>query len=317
MNNRLVGVKRPFPAAAVPAAGSTTAAKAAALDSSTDDKLAGDNYASAASRVPPAAHDSRPDQAQQPSVSEVAMPPLINLQRGVNTARVIKIKTQDDLDLLLIKGFLQPQTAKQLYQWCLTALPWYHVQYKKYGRDFSTPRYTTVFGQDDTRSPPHIYQQTPKPIPPTLQQLIQCVCDLLADGTQFNFTLMNFYLSGQNSISYHSDDESFLGPNPTIASLSLGGARRFLMRHKTLKHKKETFILDDGDLIVMRGPTQSNWEHAVPKTVRAQPRINITLRRAINVAGTNNYYKYNTGQSQVYKYLPGGGHGAPQMVPAG
>ena len=48
---------------------------------------------------------------------------------------------------------------------------------------------------------------------------------------------------GTHSISYHSDDERFLGPLPTIASLSLGGSRDFYMRHKEHPQRIEKFLL--------------------------------------------------------------------------
>lgn len=57
---------------------------------------------------------------------------------------------------------------------------------------------------------------------------------------------------GQHSISFHSDDEQFLGPLPCIASLSLGGSRDFLLKHKQDAQRKEKYLLESGDLIVMR-----------------------------------------------------------------
>ena len=51
-------------------------------------------------------------------------------------------------------------------------------------------------------------------------------------GTRFNSLLCNFYRDGHDSIDWHSDDESSLGTNPTIASLSFGDTRSFEMRKK-------------------------------------------------------------------------------------
>jgi hypothetical protein len=42
-------------------------------------------------------------------------------------------------------------------------------------------------------------------------------------------------------------------------------------------------------MIVMRGATQANWLHSVPKRAHAEGRINITFRRAMNTAGTNKW----------------------------
>ncbi len=59
------------------------------------------------------------------------------------------------------------------------------------------------------------------------------------------------------------------GPLPTIASLSLGGTRDFLLKHKADGGRRERFLLESGDLVVMRGTTQSNWLHSIPKRAQA------------------------------------------------
>ena len=99
---------------------------------------------------------------------------------------------------------------------------------------------------------------------------------------------------------------SCAGLNPTIASLSLGGSRDFLMKHKDDAKRKEKFPLESGDMLVMQGSTQSKWLHSIPKrTSSVQPRVNITFRKAMNAAGTNNYYKYNVGDGEVYRMING------------
>jgi hypothetical protein len=114
-----------------------------------------------------------------------------------------------------------------------------------------------------------------------------------ATNHRFNFCLVNYYASGADSIAYHSDDEAFLGPNPAIASLSLGAPRDFLMKHKPGKASTAAapsaassgrgrggggqedrggsaiptlkLALASGDMVVMRGPTQAHWLHSIPK----------------------------------------------------
>ena len=54
-----------------------------------------------------------------------------------------------------------------------------------------------------------MYDRAPRRIPEALQTLLNAVAE--ATGTDFNFVLMNFYQDGTHSISYHSDDEKFLG----------------------------------------------------------------------------------------------------------
>lgn len=96
-------------------------------------------------------------------------------------------------------------------------------------------------------------------------------------GVCFNSCLGNLYRDGRDSVALHADDEPELGPEPTIASLSLGASRNFQLRHATAA--PIDLMLDDGDLLVMSGPMQREWKHAVPKMTRViAPRVNLTFR---------------------------------------
>ena len=61
----------------------------------------------------------------------------------------------------------------------------------------------------------------------TIKARVEALC-----SHSFNAVLGNCYRDGQDSVGWHSDDEPELGVNPTIASLSLGAARRFQFKHK-------------------------------------------------------------------------------------
>ncbi len=63
----------------------------------------------------------------------------------------------------------------------------------------------------------------------------------------------HFYANGQDSIAFHSDDEYWLGDQSCIVSLSLGAKRDFHMKNKSNENLKQNFVLNSGDLIVMRG----------------------------------------------------------------
>lgn len=64
--------------------------------------------------------------------------------------------------------------------------------------------------------------------------------------------------------------------------------------------------LASGDMILMKGETQAKWLHSIPKRTGKNAddggRINITFRRAMIKAGTENYYNYNVGTGPVYKW---------------
>ncbi len=76
-------------------------------------------------------------------------------------------------------------------------------------------------------------------------------------NTTFNSCLLNLYHNGDEGMAWHSDDESSLGKNTTIASLSFGAERKFSLKHRSSKQTVST-LLENGSLLVMKGATQTN-----------------------------------------------------------
>ena len=248
------------------------------------------------------------------------------------TAQGKIINNQPDLDLLYFQPFIPHSVERDLFNFLRSELFFYRVKYtiNRYGKEtlINTPRFTTVFGIDETSQfadggsriveavdPSKTvrkdkYRCSPRPIPECLD-LLRRVTEANTDTT-FNFCLVNYYASGDDSISFHSDDERFLGVKPAIASFSLGARRDFLMRHKPARPGEADvgatpirYPLASGDMILMRGQTQANWLHSVPKRKGAEAergRINITFRRAMIPGGTENYYRYNVGDGKPQKW---------------
>ena len=104
-----------------------------------------------------------------------------------------------------------------------------------------------------------------------------------ASGHTFNSVLLNLYRDNQDSMGWHSDDETSLGKNPAIASFSIGATRLFKMKHRYRPDiKTQSLPLLDGTLLVMAGPTQHFWKHAVDKTsAPSAARINLTFRKIL------------------------------------
>jgi alkylated DNA repair dioxygenase AlkB len=120
----------------------------------------------------------------------------------------------------------------------------------------------------------------PEPFPICLRDLLNRLSQ--ENNTRFNTALGNLYRNGKDSVGWHSDDEPDLGVNPTIASLSLGATRRFLIRNKNDRKLSGEFNLSHGSLLVMSGAMQVEWEHCIPKAATCdEARINLTFR-AIN-----------------------------------
>lgn len=100
-------------------------------------------------------------------------------------------------------------------------------------------------------------------------------------GCKYNFALLNYYKDGNDCIGAHSDSEPDLVPGHTIASISLGAERHFVLQHKHRKGKesKHVILLQNGSMITMGGNCQEFYKHSVPTRKRVQtPRINITFR---------------------------------------
>ena len=101
--------------------------------------------------------------------------------------------------------------------------------------------------------------------------------EVVSDET-YNSCLLNLYHTGEEAMTWHSDDEKEIVPNSAIASFSFGAQRKFSFKHKQTKHTT-SLLLEHGSLLVMKGETQTHWLHKLPptKAVRS-PRINLTFR---------------------------------------
>ncbi|KAG8530795.1 uncharacterized protein KY384_004152 [Bacidia gigantensis] len=247
------------------------------------------------------------------------------------------INDQLDLDLLYFQPFIPKSIEHGLFEFLRKELFFYRVKYKikrgGFETDINTPRFTTVFGVDSsarwTEEGDLMDSQTSKPVPKdrwkcTPRPLPQCLDHLrqlteIFTGATYNFCLVNYYANGADSISYHRDDERFLGPDPSIASFSLGATRDFCLKHKPIPPKDGEpppeqnlkpplkLPLASGDMVLMRGKTQSCWLHSLPKRKGKGSeggRINITFRQGVKPYATENYMQYNVGDGCVYKWDP-------------
>jgi alkylated DNA repair dioxygenase AlkB len=164
--------------------------------------------------------------------------------------------------------------AGQLFARLRADVAWEQHTITLYGRSALTPRLTAWMGDGPYRYSGIVNE--PAPWPQALAALRERLRDEL--GVDFNSCLANLYRNGTDSMGYHSDNESELGPRPTIASISLGDRRRFVLRHRTTG-TRWSWELGHGDLLVMRDESQSDYAHAVPKTSRpVGARMNLTFR---------------------------------------
>jgi alkylated DNA repair dioxygenase AlkB len=88
---------------------------------------------------------------------------------------------------------------------------------------------------------------------------------------------LNWYRDGHDSVAWHGDRVGRDGRPAVVAIVSLGEARPFLLRPAG-GGRSRTFLLGGGDLLVMGGQCQREFEHCVPKVARAGPRLSATFR---------------------------------------
>lgn len=103
---------------------------------------------------------------------------------------------------------------------------------------------------------------------------------LLADryDEPFDSIGFNLYRDGTDSVAWHGDRHRHVVTNPVVAILSVGAARPLKLRPRG-GGASLAWPLGHGDLFVMGGACQHEWEHTVPK-VRAAvgARLSITFR---------------------------------------
>lgn len=188
---------------------------------------------------------------------------------------------ENDALLYWQPGFFDGQQAENYFTELTHNADWQQGQIQMWGKTYSEPRLSVFYGDQGT-----LYQYSGRPMTakPWLHTLMRMKQSVEAvSNTPFNAAFCNLYRDGQDAMGWHSDDETALGAQPVIASISLGQTRRFLLRHKQHKTLQHEFLLGHGDLLIMAGVTQRFWQHSVAKTAKAVgPRINITFRRIVD-----------------------------------
>lgn len=189
----------------------------------------------------------------------------------------VRLMPLPDADLCYHADWLDPACADAWLRELTQQTPWTQPQVRLYGRAHPVPRLVAWYGEPEAT---YRYSGlTHRPLPWTaLLAEIRARVEAAA-GTAFNGVLLNLYRDGQDAMGWHSDDEPELGPNPLVASLSLGAARRFDLRRKGSQRIEHSLVLEHGSLLVMAGATQHHWQHQVARTRKvAAPRLNLTFR---------------------------------------
>ena len=184
-----------------------------------------------------------------------------------------------DADVRLLCAFLGEAEATNLFRSLRSEVPWRQDTIKIYGKEHRLPRLQQWFGDAGLNYTWSGIRMVPLPWIPALSDIRHRAEDAVKE--KFNTVLLNLYRDGDDTVSWHSDDEPALGPTPIIASVSLGAERDFVLRHRERDDVDEVKIaLPHGSLLLMQGRTQAMWKHALPRRRGVTTeRINLTFRR--------------------------------------
>jgi alkylated DNA repair dioxygenase AlkB len=113
-------------------------------------------------------------------------------------------------------------------------------------------------------------------------------------GAPFDSIGFNLYRDGHDSVAWHGDRHRRHVVDPVVAIVSVGDARTFGLRPRPTERSasqgtacaSRRWELGHGDLLVMGGSCQHDWQHCVPKTrpgLRSSvgPRLSITFRHGV------------------------------------
>jgi alkylated DNA repair dioxygenase AlkB len=183
-------------------------------------------------------------------------------------------------DWTYIQDFLTPSKSKAVFDALLNSIEFEQGSILLFGQKRLEPRLKSWHSQSERGYRYSGVQLKAQPYTELLSSLQQQI-STASQGTSYNNVLINLYRDEHDSMGWHADDEPELGPNPIIASLSLGAARPLLFRNRQrLKgERSQKIVLESGSLLLMHEHCQNRWQHSIPKLSKTcGPRINLTFR---------------------------------------
>ena len=180
-----------------------------------------------------------------------------------------------------LPGLFDQAQCTHFFNALAASLDWQADQLVMFGQSVTTRRKVAWVGDEGCSYTYSGTQKFPQPWTSELLLIKRKIEEI--SGAKFNSCLLNFYANGGEGMGWHSDDEKELDSETPIASLSLGGIRKFAFRHRKEKIMRSLF-LENGSLLLMHSPTQQWWQHSLKKTTTdVAPRINLTFRKIVMV----------------------------------
>lgn len=150
-----------------------------------------------------------------------------------------------------VHGWLTGDAA--LIDYLLNTADWEQRSRWMYTRQVQEPRLTAEYPSIESAGQP----------------ALSYITSALSDHYDRSFVRlwMNWYRDHNDGTAWHADRPANQRPEAVIPVLSLGATRRFLVR-PTGGGTSRTFVVEGGDLIVMGGRTQRDYQHCVPKQAK-------------------------------------------------
>ena len=182
-----------------------------------------------------------------------------------------------DGDVSICLNLFSAQESEKFFEVLKNEIAWKQEQINFFGKTHDIPRLTAWYGDLGKSYSYAGISVEPSSWTDTLLQIKEKIESV--SNVKFNSVLLNRYRSGNDGVSWHSDDEPELGVNPIIGSVSFGQSRPFHLKHKDLEGVKEKVTLEHGSYLLMKGETQHKWLHQIPKSKKEMgERINLTFR---------------------------------------
>jgi alkylated DNA repair dioxygenase AlkB len=153
----------------------------------------------------------------------------------------------------------------------IDAVPWQCTRRYMYDRMVDDPRLSYRAGSDPGRE-----ELLPHPVLAEVRDGLRA-----RYGVPLRAASCNYYRDGRDSVAPHGDRELRDVDDSLVCLLTLGATRPFRLRPQG-RSGGPTYDLapGSGDLFVMGGACQRDWEHAVPKVRAAGARISVSWRWA-------------------------------------
>jgi alkylated DNA repair dioxygenase AlkB len=191
--------------------------------------------------------------------------PSQQAQRGLAFSNVRRVWLDERCWLDIVEAWL-PRHG-ELFDELRESAPWQQRERRMYDRDVLEPRLVAAWSGAELAQ-----------LPQRLREIRTAVSERYA--VDFDSVLINLYRDGRDGVAWHGDTVRKSLPEAVVVTVGLGERRRFLLRPGTSGPATVTLETGQGDLVVMGGRTQHEWQHTVPKAARAGARMSITMRHS-------------------------------------